>query len=525
MLSIKGLFFFKDVDPHRLMNPPISFTKTVSFLGIEARPIEVQVQIAPGLPAFQIVGLPDKTVGESKERIRASFYSMGLALPSKRIIVNLAPADLPKEGSHYDVPIALGVLECLGSIPKHHLPQFYIIGELGLDGSLASITGTLPTTLEASSKDLGIICPKNCEKEAIWAGNERVLAFETLLQIINHFKGVSPLPYSKLDTPFFEDKKYPGFEDVIGQSMAKRVLEIAAAGGHNVLMMGTPGAGKSMLSSRFLSILPPMDPKEALETTIIHSLAGLLPPEGIVTSRPFRSPHHSASIPALIGGGQRSKPGEISLSHNGVLFLDEIAEFPKTVLESLRQPIENGTITVSRVNHHMTYPAKFQLIAAMNPCRCGYFGVVEKQCHKVPRCAKEYQNRLSGPLLDRFDLYIYMSPPPLLSTYKNDHHQPLETSDKIKERVKRARAYQKKRQSGLNAYLSNEDVKKYVKLDQDSFHMIQRFEKKFQISTRGFHRILKISRTIADLYQHDQITCDHVSEALQYRLEGLLTIC
>lgn len=508
----------------------ISIKKTVAFLGVEPKTIDVQVQLLPGLPTFQIVGLPDKTVFESKERIRSSFYSMGLALPSKRIIVNLAPADLPKEGSHYDLPIALGILEYLGAISSDAISTFYSLGELGLDGKLARVQGVFPTAIEAAAHNMGLICPKSCENEAIWAGNEHILAFESFFDIMNHFKGITPISYSSHDRPKPYSYSGPNFDDVVGQFMSKRVLEIAAAGGHNVLMVGPPGAGKSMLAERFLSILPSLDPKEALETTTIHSLAGLLPEEGLITSKPFRSPHHSASIPALVGGGQKSRPGEISLAHNGVLFLDELAEFPRVVLDSLRQPLENGRITVSRVNHRITYPARFQLIAAMNPCRCGFFGMAQKQCHRAPKCAEDYQSRLSGPLLDRFDLCIYMKVPSLLSTYKKEEpstpqdQQMLEkyTTSNIKKRVLHAQMIQKKRENKLNAHVDVEHLKKITLLTQESIDTIEKFERKFDISARGFHRLLRVARTIADLEEAHDIQTSHLIEAIQYRREGVL---
>src|ERR1700744_1548951 len=381
---------------------------TVAFEGIEARSVDVQVQVAPGLPAFGIVGLPDKAVAEAREGVRWALIASGLALPARRIIVNLAPADLPKEGSHYDLPIALGLMAAIGAIPPDALNGFTVLGELGLDGSIAPVAGVLPAAIGANSRDEGLICPASCGAEAAWASPDiQIVAAHSLIQIANHFRGsqvlsrpspkVHAAPASQLD-----------LRDIKGQESAKRALEIAAAGGHHLLMMGSPGAGKSMLAARLPSILPPLSPSELLEVSMIASVAGEIRDGALTSKRPFRNPHHSASIAALTGGGLRAKPGEVSVAHQGVLFLDELPEFDARVLDSLRQPLETGEVSVSRANHRVTYPARFMLIAAMNPCRCGHAFEPGFSCkrNRIERCTADYQSRISGPLMDRIDLRI-----------------------------------------------------------------------------------------------------------------------
>lgn len=383
---------------------------TVAFQGVTVQPIDVQVQISNGLPAFTIVGLPDKTVAESKERVRSALHALGLSLPPKRLTVNLAPADVSKEGSHYDLPIALGLLAAMEVLPKEELEEYVVLGELSLDAGIRGVTGVLPAAMHAAGNDNRLICPESCGGEAVWAGDIDIVAPHNLLQLINHIKGTQIMarPQARLQ----EDGPVAvrDMAQIRGQETAKRALEIAAAGGHNLLMTGPPGSGKSMLASCLPGILPPLSAQEALDVSMIHSLSGTLPEGGLLKHRPFRDPHHSASLPALIGGGQKAKPGEISLAHHGVLFLDELPEFARATLESLRQPLESGQALVARVNHHVTYPARFQLVAAMNPCRCGYLGDTEMECTKAPRCGVDYQAKISGPLLDRFDIQVDVPP-------------------------------------------------------------------------------------------------------------------
>jgi magnesium chelatase family protein len=380
----------------------VSRVATVAFKGMEAVPVDVQVHMASGVVAFSIVGLGDKAVAESKERVRAALSAIGLALPAKRITVNLAPADLPKEGSHYDLPIAVGLLTAMGLLPADFTSRYLVLGELSLDGKVEPVNGVLPTAMAANARDLGLICPQECGPEAAWAADDLdILPVCSLVQILNHMKGTQVLsrPAAKL-----ADKAapLPDLKDVKGQESAKRALEVAAAGGHHMLMVGPPGAGKSMLASRMPSILPPMDAAEMLEVSTIASVAGELRDKGLSAIRPYRAPHHSASQAALVGGGHRALPGEMVLAHNGVLFLDELAEFQPRALEALRQPMETGEAVIARANHHVTYPARFQLVAAMNPCKCGMAGEPGHVCKRGPRCAGDYQARVSGPLLDRY---------------------------------------------------------------------------------------------------------------------------
>jgi len=386
----------------------VARVSTVAFEGVEARPVDVQVHIAGGAVAFTVVGLGDKAVAESRERVRSALVASGLALPAKRITVNLAPADMPKEGSHYDLPIALAVMAAIGAIPPDALDGFAVIGELALDGTISAVAGVLPAAIAANAAGKGLICPAPCGPEAAWASADlEILAPSSLIQLANHFKGSQVLSRPE---PALRSSAgpQPDLRDIKGQESAKRALEVAAAGGHNLLMSGAPGAGKSMLAQRLPSILPPLTPRELLEVSMIHSVAGILAGGALTDRRPFRSPHHSASMPALVGGGVHARPGEISLAHNGVLFLDELPEFQPQVLDSLRQPIETGEVAIARANHRVVYPARFQLVAAMNPCRCGSANEPGYACKRAPneRCVAQYLGRLSGPLLDRFDLVV-----------------------------------------------------------------------------------------------------------------------
>jgi magnesium chelatase family protein len=421
---------------------------TVAFEGIEVRAVDVQVQVAPGLPAFNIVGLPDKAVSEAKERVRAAMVASGLALPARRITINLAPADLPKEGSHYDLPIALGLMAAVGAIPHAALAGFSVLGELGLDGSIAAVAGVLPAAIGANARNEGLICPLACGPEAAWASPEMpIVAAASLIQLANHFKGTQVLsrPKPGMHEPGIRAEVAGAvldLADIKGQESAKRALEIAAAGGHNLLMIGPPGSGKSMLAARLPTILPTLSPKELLEVSMIASVAGEIENGALTDRRPFRAPHHSASMPALVGGGLRARPGEISLAHHGVLFLDELPEFQPSVLDAMRQPLETGTVAIARANHRVTYPARFMLVAAMNPCRCGYLDDPGRACARAPRCAADYQAKISGPLFDRIDLHIDV---PAVAAADLSLPPPAEGSEEVAARVGAARARQTRR--------------------------------------------------------------------------------
>lgn len=490
----------------------LSKLTTVAFRGIEATEVSVEVQIASGLPSFVIVGLPDKSIAESKERIRASFAHLSLALPSRRIIVNLAPADLQKEGAHYDLPIALGILGALGTLPQEALKAFVVMGGLSLDALVAPVVGVLPAALLASSLGRGLICPAANKQEALWAGEQLpVLAPVNLLALINHFKGVDMMTPAHMAPTLKKAEAnalpFGDMKEVRGQAVLKRAFEIAAAGRHNLLMVGPPGAGKSMIAQRLMGILPPPTPQEMIETTQIYSLAGQLREDGLITARPFRAPHHSASLVALVGGGLKAKPGEVSLAHNGVLFLDELPEFSRAALEALRQPLESHTITVARANEHITYPARIQLVAAMNPCRCGSFGLPGKECSRAPRCAFDYQSKLSGPLLDRFDLTLFVPPVPVEDLLRPAAHPP-EDSATIAARVAQAAAF--------HASLEGTEDQQENLLSGTRLSLYA-FAEERDLSARSCTRLLRVARTIADLDGERQIRERHIKEAIQYR--------
>ncbi|MBV9953886.1 MAG: YifB family Mg chelatase-like AAA ATPase, partial [Pseudolabrys sp.] len=483
----------------------------------------VQVQVAPGLPAFTIVGLPDKAVSEAKERVRAALIASGLALPARRITVNLAPADLPKEGSHYDLPIALGLMGAIGAIPPDALSGFTVLGELGLDGSITAVAGVLPAAIAANARGEGLICPAACGAEAAWASPEiEIVAAQSLIQLANHFKGTQVLARPQ---PKVRDAQTSLLDlaDIKGQESAKRALEIAAAGGHNLLMIGPPGAGKSMLAARLPSILPPLSPAELLEVSMIASVAGEIEGGALTSQRPFRAPHHSASMPALVGGGLRARPGEISLAHHGVLFLDELAEFTPQVLDSLRQPLETAEVAIARANHRITYPARFMLIAAMNPCRCGRANDPGFACKRGPnaRCAADYQNKISGPLLDRIDLHIEV---PAVTASDLILPPPAEGSKEVAGRVARARDIQSGRYEALglpdvrtNAQANGPVLEEIARLDTAGTKLIKDAAEAMQLSARGYHRVLRVARTLADLDGALKVGRVHLAEALSYR--------
>ena len=496
----------------------IAHIYTVAFQGIEARPVDVQVHIADGGSGqFTIVGLADKAVAESRERVRAALAAIGLAMPFQRVTVNLAPADLPKEGSHYDLPIALGLLAAMGVLPASEMANYVALGELSLDAAVTAVPGVLPAAIAANEQGRGLICPQACGPEAAFAGEIDILATPSLIALVNHMKGATVLtpPVPRMLAP---SRTAPDLRDVKGQESAKRALEIAVAGGHNLLMIGPPGAGKSMLAARLPGLLPPLDAREALEISLIQSLSGTLEGGAISRERPFRNPHHSASMAALVGGGLKVKPGEVSLAHLGVLFLDELPEFARAVLDSLRQPVETGEAVVARANAHVKYPARFQLVAAMNPCRCGYLSEPARGCGRAPRCGMDYQSRISGPLFDRIDLHIDVA-----AVSASDLSLPpaAEGSRDVARRVAAARAIQRMRLAPhhlrTNAEAEGEVLEAIAAPDPAGRKLLTEAAEQMQLSARGYHRVMKVARTIADLGGAQSVGKPHVAEALSYR--------
>lgn len=502
----------------------VSRAYTVAFEGVEARSVEVQCAVSPGLPAFSIVGLPDKAVSEARDRIRAALTSMAIALPSKRITVNLSPADLPKEGSHFDLPIAIALLCALDILPADVIETTVALGELSLDGSLVPVLGALPAAMRAAEDGRALLCPAGSGPEAAWVDATCVTAAASLTEVVQHYAGLAPLEPAQ-PGEVQSDTGLRDLRDVKGQERAKRALEIAAAGRHHLLMVGTPGAGKSMIAARMPGILPPLTPFEALETSMIHSLAGLLKEGGISRSRPFREPHHTASMAAIVGGGRGAKPGEISLAHNGVLFMDEFPEFARTVLETLRQPIETDEVMVARANAHIRYPCRFMLLAAANPCKCGYLSDPERACSRAPVCGEDYLGRISGPLMDRFDLRIEVPP---VSLSDLDLPADGESSATIAARVAAARALQETRFQGHpmhhNADAEGEMLHEIATPDSEGQALLSKTADRFGLTARGYHRVLRVARTIADLERSETVRHPHVAEALSYRMMGAKTL-
>ncbi len=496
----------------------IASVHSATLWGTDALGVMVEADIQGGLPSISIVGLPDSAVKESRERVRSAIQNSGLEFPPRRITVNLAPADVRKEGGTFDLPVAVSILAALGHLPKALLDQYLIVGELGLDGSVRPVRGVISAAFLARRMGIrGIICPEQNTREAFLAEVE-VIPVKCLQETFAFLRSGEGIAAGGL----FRDAPEPAacdldLSDIVGQGLAKRALEIAAAGGHNLLMTGPPGAGKSMLARRLPSILPPLSRDEVLACTAIYSAAGRLPRNGIIRTRPFRSPHHTISDAGLIGGGATPTPGEVSLAHTGVLFLDEFPEFRRSSLEALRQPMEDGTVTVSRAGSAFTFPAAFQLIAAMNPCPCGYLGHPLRECRCPPQLVDRYRSRISGPLLDRIDLHVWVDPVEAENALSTDRNP---SSGSVRDRIAVARAEQYAR-GFLNAAIPQGMMRAVSPLDNASRSLLTSAMKRYGLSMRGLARVIKVSRTIADLDGHADIRESHVAEALQYRPETL----
>ena len=494
---------------------------TVAFEGVEARRVDVEVQrVGSGQSAFVVVGLADKAVGEARERVRAAFAGLGLSLPAGRVVANLAPADMPKEGNHFDLPIALALMGAMGVIPQDSLDGWAAIGELNLNGGIAAVAGALPAAVAAGALGLGLICPEACGPEAAWAGETPILAPRSLIALVNHFRGSQVLSPPK-PGPMIDGVVGPDLRDVKGQENAKRALEIAAAGGHNLLFVGPPGSGKSMLAQRLPGLLPPLTARELLETSLVHSVAGLIAKGALTRARPYRAPHHSASMAALTGGGSKVRPGEVSLAHNGVLFLDELAEFSAQALDSLRQPLETGEVVVARANAHVRYPARVQLVAAMNPCRCGVGGLGSGACGKAPRCQQAYQGRISGPFLDRIDLAVDVPP---VTAADLALPPPAEGTGEVAARVAAARQVSADRAeagvhgaAAINAQADGAWLESICALDAPAKALLSKAAEASALTARGWTRTLRLARTIADLEGSGAVRRVHIAEALIYR--------
>ncbi len=502
----------------------LSRVLTSALVGIDACLVEVEVDISRGLPAFTTVGLPEVSVRESRERVKAAIQNSGYRFPDDRITVNLAPANIKKDGTGFDLPIAMGILAATGMVPEEAARRFLMTGELSLDGRIKPVKGSLPMAIEARQKGYAaVLVPYDNRREAAVVSGISVVGVTTLSQAVAHLRGEICLPAESFDpVPVLEDtaRSADDFSEVAGQQHVKRAMEVAAAGNHNLLMIGPPGSGKTMMARRFAGIVPEMTFEEAIETTKIFSVSGLLEKDqALVVRRPFRAPHHSISDAGMIGGGNIPRPGEVSLAHNGVLFLDELAEFKKPVLEGLRQPLEDRQVTISRAATTITYPSGFMLVAAMNPCPCGYFSHPEKACQCSWQEVKRYRNKISGPLMDRIDIHVDVPP---VAFRDLAGAAPAEASAAIRRRVIGAREIQARRFARekhlrTNAQMKNRHLKKYCAIDTPSARLLETAVDRLNLSARAYHRVLKIARTIADLENADRILPDHIAEAVQYR--------